>query len=337
MFSSQTGIGTSPVSVKQIHAFSGIAGVGGWGCGLYVSAGLTIIAGVRLCTAGFRARAVVTPGGSVFEPTDRGISMPSFFKHRIRDPLVRCFSYLQPSFFTHRLIQGATGFQVHSGPFSGMKYLSASVGSQYYPKILGTYEKELHPTIEDLCSRNFDHVVNVGAGEGFYAVGLALRMPGVGVIAFEADEAGQQFTRRMAQVNGVQTRVIVHGLCDIPAFASCFRRSRNCLVFMDAEGAEALLLDPQVIPELSEVHILVELHDFIFRQIGDLITSRFETSHRITEIISEPRAVADYPFPISSFRVALLKKYLLRAISEDRPGRMRWFLLEPHVASRHSD
>jgi len=100
---------------------------------------------------------------------------------------------------------------------------------------------------------------------------------------------------------------------------------------MDAEGAESLLLDPFVISALSEVHILVELHDFIFRQIGDVITTRFQESHRITQILSEPRTVADFPVPVSSLRAALLKKYLLRSISEDRPGRMRWFYLEPRA------
>ncbi len=264
--------------------------------------------------------------------------MPSFFMQRVVNPLRTRLSYLHPSYFVFRRIQQATGYLVHSGPFSGMKYLGTSVGSQFYPKILGTYEKELHPAIEKLCSMKFDHVVNVGAGEGYYAVGLAMRMPGAGVIAFESDEAGQACTRRMAQVNGVQTRVIIHGLCDIPAFSNCFSRSTNCLVFMDVEGAESLLLDPHVVPELSEVHILVELHDFIYRQIGDLLGDRFGQSHRITEIVSKPRTVADYPFPISALFARLCRKYLLRSISENRPGRMRWFYLEPRPfpASGHS-
>jgi hypothetical protein len=257
--------------------------------------------------------------------------MLTFFKQKILNPLWLRLSYLNPGCIVSRFIQRGTGYQVHSGPFSGMKYLGASVGSQYFPKILGTYEKELHLVIEQLCSKKFDHVVNVGAGEGYYAVGLALRMPETGVIAFESDAAGQEIAARMAQINGVRTRVIVHGLCDIPAFTSCFRRSRNCLVFMDAEGAEALLLDPTVIPELSEVHMLVELHDFIFPQIGDLMTTRFKESHRITEIVSEPRTLGDFPLPLSSLKTALLKKHLLRAISEDRPGRMRWFYLEPRA------
>jgi len=244
-------------------------------------------------------------------------------------PLRHRLSYLHPSYFVYRLIQQMTKLQVYSGPFSGMKYLGVSVGSQYYPKILGTYEKELHGVIERLSERNFDFVVNVGAGEGYYAVGLARRMPHAGVIAFESDEEGRHCIRRMAQVNGVQTRVITHGLCDIPAFSNCFSRSTNGLVVMDVEGAESLLLDPFVIPEISKVHILVELHDFIFRQIGDLLVERFTKTHEIEQIVSEPRTVEDYPFPVPRLHAVLLRKYLLRLISEERPGQMRWFLLTP--------
>jgi len=236
---------------------------------------------------------------------------------------------LHPSHYVHHLIDDRVNQRVFSGPFKGMLYAGGSVGSQYYPKILGTYEMELHPEIERLLERPYDNIVNVGAGEGYYAVGLAMRQPGAGVLAFEIEESGREIMKRMAQVNGVQARLIARGYCDVPAFAGCFSRSRNCLVVMDAEGAEGLLLDPHVIPELREVHILVELHDFIFRQVGELITERFSPSHRITEIWSEPRTLDDYPFPLPAVAQRLCRKYLVRGISEDRPERMRWFCLEP--------
>lgn len=255
--------------------------------------------------------------------------MTRFFKNRIRDPLVNRFARLHPSCHVARLINDHASHRVCSGPFKGMLHIGGSVGSQYYPKILGTYEKELHPVIERLSLKRFDNIVNVGAGEGYYAVGLAMQHPEAGVIAFEYEDSGRELMMRMAQVNGVLTRLIARGFCDIPAFSACFSRSRNCLVMMDVEGAESLLLDPHVIPELREVHILVELHDFIFRRMGDVISERFEKTHRIEEIWSEPRTLADYPFPISTMNERFFRKYLDRGISEDRPCRMRWFFLEP--------
>ena len=46
-----------------------------------------------------------------------------------------------------------------SGPFAGMKYVADSVGSQYEPKLLGTYESELTGIVNDLCKQRFQTLV----------------------------------------------------------------------------------------------------------------------------------------------------------------------------------
>src|SRR4051812_47368421 len=60
---------------------------------------------------------------------------------------------------------------VASGPFRGMRYTACAAGVA--PKVLGTYERELHDWIVGLSSRGYECVVNVGCAEGYYAVGLA--------------------------------------------------------------------------------------------------------------------------------------------------------------------
>lgn len=98
---------------------------------------------------------------------------------------------------------------------------------------------------------------------------------------------------------------------------------------MDIEGEEESMLNPLVIPKLSESHILVELHDVLYSGIGAIIRGRFENSHKITEIWSRERKLED--FPVKSLRrpLSLLKKYLIRSMNENRPEQMRWFYLEP--------
>jgi hypothetical protein len=44
------------------------------------------------------------------------------------------------------------------------------------PKFLGTYERELHRVIERAIWRRPKYVLNIGCAEGFYAVGLAIRL-----------------------------------------------------------------------------------------------------------------------------------------------------------------
>ena len=49
-------------------------------------------------------------------------------------------------------------------------------------------------------------IVNVGAGEGYYAVGLARRAAGAQVVAFEIDPLRRLWCRKMAGANGVGLR-----------------------------------------------------------------------------------------------------------------------------------
>src|SRR5947209_15685441 len=83
------------------------------------------------------------------------------------------------------------GLVVQNGPFTGMQYVERSIGSSLMPKLLGSYEANLQPVIEEIIRRAPATIVNVGCGEGYYAVGLARRLPHARVYAFEADPTGQ--------------------------------------------------------------------------------------------------------------------------------------------------
>src|SRR6476659_6966695 len=81
--------------------------------------------------------------------------------------------------------------QVLQGPFRGMQYLSRAYFGSVLPKLLGTYELELREVIESICQLGADRIVDVGAAEGYYAVGLAVRSPGSTIVGFELDATGR--------------------------------------------------------------------------------------------------------------------------------------------------
>ncbi len=152
-----------------------------------------------------------------------------------------------------------------------------------------------------------DHIVNVGAADGYYAVGLARRCPGATVRAFEADAGQRELLTRVAAANG--TRIEVGGLAgpgDLEALPP------GTLVVMDCEGCESALLQPAA---LREATILVELHDFVEPGVSDVIVERFGATHRVTliETASQP--------PERGSALGL-------ALSERRPGPMRWAVLQ---------
>ncbi|MBA3832903.1 MAG: hypothetical protein H0X34_13620 [Chthoniobacterales bacterium] len=210
-----------------------------------------------------------------------------------------------------------------------MRYIHGAVGSAYVPKLLGLYERELNQYIEQACALHFPLIVDIGAAEGYYAVGLARRNPHGRVIAFEMEERGRAALKQMAQLNEVTQRVDVRGKCELEDLQCALTGADRSLVVCDVEGYEEDLLEPKAIPALARAHLLVEMHDFIRPGITEVITKRFTATHHIQRIWQEPRNRSDMPY--RTLGTTLLPgRYLDWAVSEWRPVRMSWLWIEPH-------
>lgn len=187
------------------------------------------------------------------------------------------------------------GLAVRRGPFARMQYPGhAAVGSTLYPKLLGSYERELHDTLERIVERPYATLVDVGAAEGYYAVGLALRMPDVAVIAFEAHALGRQTLQEMAALNTVAERVQVLGTATCANLAA-LRPRAPILVICDCEGGEYELLDPAKIAWLRDADILVEVHQMHGLDGRAVLKARFAETHDITAIEVRQRDSSLYP------------------------------------------
>jgi hypothetical protein len=234
----------------------------------------------------------------------------------------------RPIGYLDHLARGRTSGRVRAGPFAGMRYVDRSVGSCFIPKLLGTYERELAPKIEWICQQEPKLVVDLGAAEGYYAVGLALRIPRARVIAFELEPAGQAALRRMAELNGVADRLNVRGRCAPADLAAALEGHPRPVVICDVEGDEAALLDSERVGGLQDATLLVETHEFVRRGITDELCGRFARSHRIERIWQEPRSRAEFPW--RTLGTTLLPiSYLDWAVSEWRPERMSWLWMTP--------
>jgi hypothetical protein len=158
-------------------------------------------------------------------------------------------------------------------------------------------------------------------------VGLAYRIPSLAVVAFESTSEGQQLLRKLATLNNVQDRIQIHGFCDQASLAKCLQEApRNTILICDVEGAEEKLLDPQMIPQLTSVSILVELHPWEAPDIRRILTQRFQTTSLVTAISSVERSASDFP---PQLRVNLSDSVKVDAMNELRPPQMEWLWIEP--------
>lgn len=185
------------------------------------------------------------------------------------------------------------GATVQTGPFAGMRYETDATEGALLPRLLGSYESELHPHIEALAAEGLDQIVDIGCAEGYYAVGFARMLPQLVVHAHDTDPRAQRACRALAELNGVSDRVKVGGAfthADFEAFAGT-----RSLVFMDIEGGEGQLLDPARAPALRGLKILVETHPGP-TALCDEIAARFQDSHDIIRIDQSPKAAVLPPW-----------------------------------------
>jgi hypothetical protein len=183
------------------------------------------------------------------------------------------------------------GTVVQGGPFKGMKFLERVAEGTYIPKILGSYESELHGTIERVVASGYDVILNIGCAEGYYAVGLALRTE-ADIFAFDIDERARAACTALADRNDVAPRLTIGGRfepADFDRYAN-----RRTLVLCDIEGDETKLLDPVQAPALREMDMLVEIHSVDGAWTSERLLPRFEETHDITMIEPEPRDATRY-------------------------------------------
>lgn len=214
----------------------------------------------------------------------------------------------------------AHGAQVLGGPFAGMSFVSQVAEGCAVPKLLGCYEQELHPYVEQAIERGYAQVLNIGVAEGYYAVGLARRMPSARIFAFDIDENAQRTCAEVARANGVSERVQIGGLFRGQDFARFVDAST--LLVCDIEGAERELLDPEAYPALRALDIIVELHDCLVPGLSQLIVQRFRETHEITLLKQAGRS---QPLPPLFDDLSHLDQLL--AVWEWRSGPTPWAVM----------
>lgn len=225
-----------------------------------------------------------------------------------------------------RKILSESGNTVVSGPFENMVVDENDVSwghGAIVPKLLGCLELELHEELEKAIARSPNQIVNVGCAEGYYAVGLARRLPDCDVLAIDIDPAALQSTANNARLNNCQDRVRIFPSVE-PA-KELFQP--QALWVVDVEGAEIDIVDVALYPELKTSDLIIEIHDFGSTKNGDALRARIAKTHDIREIMSGGRNPNAYE-ALRNFSDNLKWPVM----GEGREASMRWFVCSPKTA-----
>jgi SAM-dependent methyltransferase len=217
---------------------------------------------------------------------------------------------------------------VKDGPFAGLRYVEGKAcGSALYPKLLGTYESELHPFFRNVEASNYQLVVDIGCAEGYYLVGLGRLLPSVPLIGIDIDPAALDLVKKMAALNDIKKeRLTLRRRFSVEDLAP-FLPARS-LVICDCEGFEEAIFTSSNINIWRESDLLIECHDFLIPGITENLTGHLSYTHTCKVIeTAEPEVKVGQA--TNDLFCSARPEHQLSLVSECRPRKMSWILASP--------
>ncbi|WP_296223703.1 hypothetical protein [Ralstonia sp. UBA689] len=199
-------------------------------------------------------------------------------------------------------------------------------------KLLGLYEQE----VCDLIARikgNRSTLVDLGAADGFYGVGLIATNHFQQSYCYEVVPESRENLKQIAEQAGVGDRVHIFGeatsnfTAELTAAGVQFS---DAVVLCDIEGYEFQVLTRNCLADMKDAHIIIEVHDFCVvdgsgpQQLRELIERAGEFFH-IHEYKAGARDLSSIPLIADHWNDN--DRWLL--CSEGRAKLMSWLHFEP--------
>ena len=155
---------------------------------------------------------------------------------------------------------------VKYGPFKGLRLThnpwwgQLDLGSQ----CLGLYEKEILKFIENIEDGQFTNFIDIGAADGYYAVGLLSTGKIPGSICFEKTDKGREAILTNWKNNGAIGQLVVKVKANFESIATLTEHDlERSLILIDIEGGEFELLNNDTIHKFRYSKILLEIHNWV--------------------------------------------------------------------------
>ena len=253
-----------------------------------------------------------------------------WIRPRIPDPLGRRRRKLGQTLFDR------SGGVVLEGPLKGFRLNRTSNwgGANYGPMVLGTYEAPILDTLVE-WSRSARLLIDIGAADGYFGVGLVARGYFERAACFEIDPTSRQVLRDVARLNGVEDQISIFGAAGDDLSSQLAAAgvdgggvdAGGAVVLCDIEGGEFALLKPGFLSSLSRSPFIIELHDGFFPDGAD----------RLARLVADASVHFDVDFLDRGAR-RLSERAEVRMLPEDdrwllcsegRSINQRWLVLRP--------
>ena len=220
-------------------------------------------------------------------------------------------------------------YLVAYGPFSGMK-LNENVWWSKNDRItqtLGIYEDHVLKKICLFASQGATKFIDVGAADGYFAVGVAFSKIYPQVVAFEIEAEGQKRILENAKANNCEDKLLVCGEANIELIARETKDINTTTVLIDIEGAEYDFLGEQMLETLSKSYVICELHPWMVED-GSRVQKSLLDRAKVFFNIEVIKRDSYNPNSFPEFD-GLTDEERLIAVGEDRSKNMQWLVCTP--------
>lgn len=216
-------------------------------------------------------------------------------------------------------------YTVVRGPFQGMRLPTIGAWSDYdvLAKIVGSYEAEIFAALENEIARKPDVIVNIGASEGYYAIGLKRHLADAKVFTFDIDVKSFPALEQCMKMNDVSVTRLNEFNYDAPLSFMKDGEVNKALFFLDCEGFENHVVEmPHKV--VSKSSFIIELHDLFVPGTREKLVAFLSDTHIVSIIDQSVREPRDYP-ELSGFRRPVVQMLL----DEFREDAMQWLYAVP--------
>lgn len=185
------------------------------------------------------------------------------------------------------------------GPFKGLVLSSMNWGiADKGAMILGLYEKEILHELECI-GQKFDCFIDIGAADGYYGLGVIKNGLFKKSYCFEMTYEGRESIRINSLANGLVNKIVIKEAAK-QGFYNEIELSdlKSSLLFIDIEGGEFDLLSEDVFQVFRNSPIIIELHDWFFKDSDLKMKKLIEISsktHNWREIKTGGRDLSKFP------------------------------------------
>ena len=194
--------------------------------------------------------------------------------------------------------------------------------------LLGCYEKEVQQIIYNLSKKNnLKYFINVGAGEGYHAIGVKVANLFENSISFELDKKNRDIIKKNFDLNKIFNGFEIFSNANIDFLKNIEKKIEftKSLFLFDIEGDEFKILDENNLNIIQNSYLIIELHHFYSTENKvENLTKQLKKYFNISFFKTENRNFSNFEI-LNKFNDD--EKWLM--MSESRPCTMKWIICEP--------